>query len=293
MIARRRRPGLLAVLIAVGGLLLLLIWLLAPGYAQTPPPPPEEAPPELGNPADLVAAPGVAPGVVVLRWTPAANAAAHFVYLTESGGDGEGRYREALPGDAGAATVAGLAPGRAYWFSVIAGRPVSDAAASWQWSQWTNWARGVAAPPPAPPTPSSPPPGDAATPEPGAATPTPESSRRGRIYGAEIAGQVLSVDADARTLVVRHSEYEHFGGVRPPNPLTVDYGWLAYFGPCLSSGQYIEIEGIYDLSGGVLLAYEMELESRRHCDDDDDDGDGRGDYDDRDDHDDHRGDDDH
>ena len=276
MIARLRRPWPLAALISAAALLSLLVALLSPGYAQTPPPPPAP-PPELGRPANLVAAPGAAPGAAALRWTPAANAAAHFVYYRPANprpanpGDG-GRYWKPLPGAAAAETVAGLTPGQPYRFIVIAGRPAPDAAAatsSWQWSQWSNWAQTAAASPPPPPT--------------------PDAARRGRIYGAEVAGRILSIDANARTFAVQPTAYEHFGNARPPNPLTVDYGWLSYFGDCLRPGQYIEAEGAYDPAEKILYAYELEAESRRHCDDDHDDHD---DYDDDGDSNDHNDDDD-
>lgn len=271
MIARLRRPWPLAALISAAALLSLLAWLLSPGYAQTPPPPPDAPPPELGRPTNLVAAPGAAPGAAALRWTPAANAEAHFVYYRPAKSGGAGRYWKPLPGAAASATVAGLAPGQPYWFTVIAGRPApgAESASSWQWSQWSNWAQSVAASPPPPPTPpSTPSPADAA---PGTATPTPDAARRGRIYGAEVEGRILSVDANAQTFALQPTEYEHFGGARPPNPLTVDYGWLSYFGDCLRPGQYIEAEGAYDPAERILYAYELESESRRYCDDDHDD----------------------
>ena len=96
----------------------------------------------LGNPTNLTAAPGDQSGEVDLRWTPAANATAHWVYLARVGG-GDSRYWEnAFAGDANTATITGLEPGKTYRFWVQAGQERSDGTT--QGSEWSNAVDAVA-----------------------------------------------------------------------------------------------------------------------------------------------------
>ena len=110
-------------------------------WALAPPPPPQ-----LDANGGLTAAPGPNPGEVSLRWTPAANAVAHWVWSVRADGT-DSRWHVA---DAGSATIGGLEIGVAYNFAVISayaqpdGRPVG-------WSNFSNWVTAMpqpAAPPP-------------------------------------------------------------------------------------------------------------------------------------------------
>ncbi len=239
----------------------------AAGSGQVPPPPPPTPEARLGNPTGLTAAPGSNPGAVDLRWTPAANAAIHLVYLIKTG-DASGRFWPAAPGDASSATVTGLQIGHTYYFIVIAGRP-GTGGASYQWSQWSNWMQAAPAQPVLPPPPTLP----AATiaPTPAATiTPTPGTGRRQR---AEIEGTVIAIDAGANTFTVTVTEYEHFGGSRPSNPMTVDYSAVESVENWLRPGRYIEAEGSYDPATNTLRAHEVESHYRDDDDHDDDDHD--------------------
>ena len=104
----------------------------------------------LGTPTGLSAAPGSQSGEVVLRWTPAANATVHWVYLQKADGT-DGRYWEtSLAGDANTATITGLEVGQTYQFWVRAGqgRATGDPVVS----EWSNLGEalpaGVVAPAP-------------------------------------------------------------------------------------------------------------------------------------------------
>ena len=109
---------------------------LAPGVAGA------QSAAVVGTPTNLTATPGV--GAVYLDWTPPANAEYHFVaWLPVDAVAGDFRIRPV--GDDGTATIAGLTPGRVYFFTVIAGR--------WEWSaadfgaKWSAWSQFVTATP--------------------------------------------------------------------------------------------------------------------------------------------------
>ena len=94
----------------------------------------------LGNPTNLVAAPGSQNGEVTLSWSPAATATVQWVYLVKPDGT-DGRYwPHALAGDAATLTITGLDAGETYLFLVIAGQAQADG--STRWSQWSNWGAG-------------------------------------------------------------------------------------------------------------------------------------------------------
>ena len=109
---------------------------LAPGVAGA------QSAAVVGTPTNLTATPGV--GAVYLDWTPPANAEYHFVaWLPVDAVAGDFRIRPV--GAEGTATIAGLTPGRVYFFTVIAGR--------WEWSaadfgaKWSAWSEFVTATP--------------------------------------------------------------------------------------------------------------------------------------------------
>ena len=115
-----------------------------------------EEPPDLlplGNPTGLTASPGAQSGEVVLRWTPAANATVHWVYLMKEDGTDARYWPQAQAGDAATLTVTGLDVGATYWFLVIAGQEQADGTPLW--SGWSNWAEaaveGIDGLPPEPP----------------------------------------------------------------------------------------------------------------------------------------------
>ena len=95
----------------------------------------------LGDPTGLTATPGSQGGAVSLSWTPGANATVHRVYLQKEDGTGGRYWSQALAGDAGAATIAGLEAGQIHQFWVRAGQLLSDG--NTHWSAWSNWARGT------------------------------------------------------------------------------------------------------------------------------------------------------
>ncbi len=230
--------------------------------AQAPPPPP---PPPLGSPTGLTAIPGSDSGEVLLNWTPAVGATLHIVYLIKIGGD-DGRYWPASAGDADAETATGLEPGQEYLFIVIAGREQSDDG-SFQWSKWSNWARGRARTLELPQTPPS--------------TPASTPGHTGRDYEyAEIEGVIVSLNTAANTFTMNVREYEHFGGTRPQNPVTVDYASVESVESWLRTGRYVETEGTYYPANNVLIAYEVEADGGDDDDrDDGDNGDGDDDHD--------------
>ena len=122
--------ALFAAVIAVA-----LLLGLAPGIAGA------QSAAVVGTPTNLTATPGV--GAVYLDWTPPANAEYHFVaWLPVDAVAGDFRIRPV--GHEGTATIAGLTPGRSYFFTVIAGR--------WEWSaadfgaKWSGWSPWVTAP---------------------------------------------------------------------------------------------------------------------------------------------------
>ena len=97
----------------------------------------------LGNPTNLVAAPGSQNSEVTLSWSPAANATVQWVYLVKPDGT-DGRYwPHALAGDAATLTITGLDAGETYLFLVIAGQEQADGTT--RWSQWSNWGQAIPA----------------------------------------------------------------------------------------------------------------------------------------------------
>ena len=114
-----------------------LAWI----YAYHMPAASMQTPSPLGNPTQLTAAAGSRSGEVSLRWTPAANATVHRVYLRKADGTGGRDWPDVLSGDANEATLTGLEVGQTYQFRVRAGQEQSDGTT--QWSQWSNWARGT------------------------------------------------------------------------------------------------------------------------------------------------------
>ena len=126
------RRWTLPLLLAIG---LALLLTAGPAEAQTLGP--------LGDPTNLTAAPGSYAGEVSLRWTPAANATAHWVYYRDT----------ALPsslwtgvkvggGNANAAEIVGLEIGPTYRFVVRAGQRQSDGTTTW--SVWSTPADATA-----------------------------------------------------------------------------------------------------------------------------------------------------
>ena len=205
---------------------------LRSAVGQSPPPPLTSGP--LGDPTMLTAAAGNQAGEVDVRRIPAAHATRHWVWVVRAGRN-DGRYRPWLGGNASSATISELDPGGAYRFIVIAGQRQDDGA--WEWSGWTNWARGTAR--------------SAA----GLPVPTPPGAARS---GAEIEGVILSVDAAANSFVVRVTEYEHLGVSSQPDPITVDYDAVQSVERWLRPGRYVEAEGSYDPVGNVLRASRVE-----------------------------------
>ena len=114
-----------------------LAWI----YAYHMPAASIQTPSPLGNPTQLTAAAGSRSGEVSLRWTPAANATVHRVYLRKADGTGGRDWPDALSGDANEATLTGLEVGQTYQFRVRAGQEQSDGTT--QWSEWSNWVRGT------------------------------------------------------------------------------------------------------------------------------------------------------
>ena len=114
-----------------------LAWI----YAYHMPAASIQTPSPLGNPTQLTAAAGSRSGEVSLRWTPAANATVHRVYLRKTDGTGGRDWPDALSGDANEATLTGLEVGQTYQFRVRAGQEQSDGTT--QWSEWSNWVRGT------------------------------------------------------------------------------------------------------------------------------------------------------
>ena len=118
-----------------------------PTPTPTPSPTPTLAPtptpvPALGAPSGLTLSAGAGAGTVNLTWTPGANATKHWVAGIKqsdlTAGNNTNYVVWTETGAAGSYTVAGLARGVEYVFTVTAGRVVSGTN---QWSAWTNLQR--------------------------------------------------------------------------------------------------------------------------------------------------------
>ena len=112
------------------------LFLLAGALAWTQPgSQPHESPQQtsgaLGNPAKLVGVAG-ANGQITLTWTPAANAATHWVYQVRADGIGSGRWHQS----ASPLVIKDLQNNVSYSFIVIAFRMVGTSS---EWSSWSNW----------------------------------------------------------------------------------------------------------------------------------------------------------
>ena len=99
-------------------------------------------------------------------------------------------------------------------------------------------------------------------------TPT---SRTSQNYRVEIEGYIASINAAASAFTVNVTEYEYFGGLSRPNPITVSYADLPSVGNWIRQGQYIEVEGNYFPDTEILRAYEIEREDNGDDDDEHDD----------------------
>ena len=94
----------------------------------------------LGSPVGLTASSGPGVGQVSLRWTPAANATMHRVFLISL----DGRYYEWHDAGHGEAVISSLEIGQEYHFIVVAGQVQPDGI-SVLWSGFTNWVTATAA----------------------------------------------------------------------------------------------------------------------------------------------------
>ena len=128
----------LALVIAVAILAALSAWPWATATAQTP---------GTIKPANLTAVSGPGVGEVSLTWTPAANAAAHWVWSVKPDGS-DNRWHESAAD--GSAVIDGLEPEQEYWFIVIASRS-GPAVGPPRWTGFSNWVKAVALAPPPPP----------------------------------------------------------------------------------------------------------------------------------------------
>ena len=153
-----------------------------------------------------------------------------MIYPVETSG-AKGRYQVQLGSDIASATVSGLKIGQPYRFIVISGQLGADGS-SFQWFQQSNWAPALPVLPTPPPAPRV-----SLTPTP-AATPTPTSDATGYEY-VEIESFVVPINPPANTFTARGVECEHFGGQRPPNPVTVDYSAVAYVENWLHMSSYL------------------------------------------------------
>ena len=93
----------------------------------------------LGNATNLRAESGPGVGKVTLRWTPGENATVHVIAWVTSGGTWT-LWPVRLGGNARQYTMAGLMPGRGYWFTMKAGRATPGGMV---WSP--TWTRVVSA----------------------------------------------------------------------------------------------------------------------------------------------------
>lgn len=267
----RARAGILAGLLTVSTAIAiaLMLWSLdaVPGVqvghqrtaAQEPiqtPPPPELPQAVLGNPTSLTATAGILSGNVGLRWTPAANADIHLVYLIKADGT-DGSYWSGTPNADGTASIDALDVGVGYMFIVIAGQE-SETPGTYRWSEWSNWAR--------------------ATPIrlsslPGAPTQLGSAEIQTVVRYAEFEGRVVSIDRSSRSFQLRVYETEYLRGVSVPSVVTVERSSDRSLPTWLRVGRYVEAEGRYYSSSQRLVAWEIEAEDDDWDDDDWDDDD--------------------
>ena len=123
-----------------------LVLLLAGALAWAQPAPPLQTP-AVAGPTNLTAVSGPGVGEVSLTWTPAVNAAAHWVWSVKPDGTGS-RWHEADA--AGATVVRDLEPGGEYRFVVIASQR-APAVGPPRWTGFSDWVKAVALAPPPPP----------------------------------------------------------------------------------------------------------------------------------------------
>lgn len=123
-----------------------------PAETVAPPPAlsqPADAPPAmpsllkkagpLGQPANLTAQPGRAPGQVDLAWTPAVNAALQIVVVVMPGASESAAHPQALWGSDSAVTLAEMAAGL-WHFAILAGHSPAPDSNQFTWSEPSNWA---------------------------------------------------------------------------------------------------------------------------------------------------------
>ena len=115
-------------------LALLALMIGAVGWSD-PSPKPQQV--ESGNPRDLTAASGPGVGEVTLTWTPAPDAAFHWVWSAQSGMQDSNLHRAE---SAGSAVISDLKPGQEYWFIVIA----ATAADPPRWTGFSDWVKATA-----------------------------------------------------------------------------------------------------------------------------------------------------
>ena len=94
----------------------------------------------LGDPVGLTASSGPGVGQVSLRWTPAANATMHRVFLISI----DGKYYEWHDAGQDEAIISYLQIGQEYHFTVVAGQVQPDGI-SVLWSGFSNWVTATAA----------------------------------------------------------------------------------------------------------------------------------------------------
>ena len=142
-----RRVGLLAAIAAALAVLAMMTastWALpsrsslqhGPTPPVTPQPVPSPTPVVLGNPAHLAVEPTGYTGEVTARWEPAQNATVHWVWSAKWDGTG-GKW---TPSARNQVVVSGLEHWEDHWFTVIAG--IDRGSGLYEWSKWSNWARG-------------------------------------------------------------------------------------------------------------------------------------------------------
>ena len=103
---------------------------------MTPPAVPTPTPAPLGDPTNLGAEPTGHTGQVQLWWQPAQNATVHWVWSAKWDGTG-GKWTHAARNQV---VVDGLEHWEDHWFTVIAG--IDRGNGKYEWSKWSNWARG-------------------------------------------------------------------------------------------------------------------------------------------------------
>ena len=104
-------------------------------YAMT------EIMPVLGVPG-VTGAVSNAVGMATISIIPAANADRHFVRaLPTDYSNDDGIFSDAAPGDATSVEMSGLASGKSYWFTVVAGMDIDDVTTEMSWA--TTWTGAV------------------------------------------------------------------------------------------------------------------------------------------------------